>query len=74
VWNVDVTDEGGTYEAVSSVGGGSSALLVGGAAVAAAVVIGVGVTAVRRRRKDASIAAVTDSPVSLEAPPVDPID
>ena len=34
-WEVDLTDEGGSFEAVSTVGGGSSAMLLGGAAVAA---------------------------------------
>ena len=74
IWNVDVTDEGRTFEAVSTVGGGSSALLIGAGAVAAAVVAGVGVTAVRRRRKESAVAAVSSAPTSLDAPPVDPID
>jgi len=73
-WNVDVADEGGTYEAVSTVGGGSSALLLGAAVVAAAVVIGVGVVAVRRRKQEAAVAAVKSAPASFDAPPVDPID
>ena len=72
-WNVDVADEGGTYEAVSTVGGGSSALLLGGAAIAAVVVAGVGVTAVRRRKNQAAVAAVSGSPETFEAPPVDPV-
>lgn len=73
IWNVDVTDEGGTYEAVSSVGGGSSALLLGGAAIAAVVVLGVGVTAMRRRKSQAAVDAVSSTPTSFEAPPVDPV-
>lgn len=72
-WNVDVADEGGTYEAVSTVGGGSNALLLGGAAIAGLVVIGVGVTAMRRRKGQAAVDAVTSAPTSLEAPPIDPV-
>ena len=74
IWNVDVSDEGRTYEAVSTVGGGSSALLIGAGAVAAVVVVGVGVTAVRRRRQEQAVAAVSAAPATIEAPPVDPID
>lgn len=65
-WEVDLTDEGGTFEAVSTVGGGSSALLIGGAAVAAVAVAGIGVVAVRRRKSNEAAAAI-------EAMPVDPI-
>ncbi len=73
-WNVDPTDEGTTYLAVSSTGGGSSALLVGGIVAAAAVVAGVGFVAVRRRRDEAAVEAVTSAQVSLDAPPVDPVE
>ena len=73
-WNVDVADEGGTYEAVSTVGGGSSGLLFGAGAAAAAVVVGVGVVAVRRRKKEAAVAAVNSVPASFDAPPFDPVD
>ncbi len=62
-WEVDLTDEGGTFEAVSTVGGGSSAMLLGGAAVAAAVVAGIGVAAMRRRKTNAAAAAVAAAPV-----------
>ncbi len=65
-WNLDLTQEAGTFEAVSTVGGGSSALLIGGIAIAALVVAGVGVTAMRRRKAAAAAAAI-------EATPVDPV-
>jgi hypothetical protein len=73
IWNVGLSDDGGAYEAVSTVGGGNSALLLGAAAVAAVVVVGVGVAAVRRRKNDAATAAVESAPMSMDAPPVDPI-
>lgn len=62
-WNLDLTEEAGTFEAVSTVGGSSSALFIGGAAIAAVVVAGVGVTAVRRRKADAAVAAVNSTGV-----------
>lgn len=62
-WNLDLTDEGGTFEAVSTVGGGSSAMLIGGAAVAALVVVGVGATAIRRRKASEAVEAVSNAPV-----------
>ena len=65
-WEVDVTDEGGTFEAVSTVGGGSSAMLIGGAAVAAVAVAGIGVVAMRRRKANEATSAI-------EAAPVDPV-
>ncbi|MDJ0925038.1 MAG: hypothetical protein QNJ77_10790 [Acidimicrobiia bacterium] len=73
-WNVDITDEGTTYQAVSTTGGGgSSLLLIGG--VAAVVVIGGGaVIAMNRRRKTAAVEAVNAAPTSLDAPPIDPVD
>jgi hypothetical protein len=74
IWNVGLSDEGGTYEAVSSTGGSNSALLYAGIGVAALVVAGVGVTAMRRRKEAAAVEAVTSSPISTEAPPFDPID
>jgi hypothetical protein len=74
VWNVGLSDEGGTYEAVSTTGGGSSALLYVGIAAAGLVVVGVGATAMRRRRDDAAVEAVSSAPISTEAPPFDPID
>ncbi len=61
-WNLDLTEEGQTFKAVSTVGGGSSALLIGGIAVAALVVVGVGVTAVRRRKGDAAVDAIAGTP------------
>jgi hypothetical protein len=60
-WNLDVTEEAGTLEASSTVGGSSSALLLGGAAVAAVVVVGVGVTAVRRRKESVAVGVVEDA-------------
>lgn len=74
LWNVDIADDGGTYEAVSTVGGSSSALLVGVGVAAAALIVGGGVVAVRRRRRDAAVAAVSSAPSSFDAPPFDPID
>jgi LPXTG-motif cell wall-anchored protein len=74
IWNVGLSDEGGTYEAVSSTGGSNSALLYAGIGVAALVVVGVGVTAMRRRKETAAVEAVTSAPISTEAPPFDPID
>ena len=65
-WEVDLTDEGGTFEAVSTVGGGSSAMMIGGAAVAAVAVAGIGMVAMRRRKANEATAAI-------EAAPVDPI-
>ena len=65
-WEVDLTDEGGTFEAVSTVGGGSSALLIGGVAVAVVAAAGIGVAAMRRRKAGEAAAAI-------EATPVDPI-
>lgn len=73
IWNVGLGDEGGTYEAVSSTGSSNSALLLGIAAVAALVVVGVGVTAVRRRKKAAVVNAVDSAPITTEAPPIDPV-
>ena len=73
LWNVALSDEGGTYEAVSSTGGGSSALLLGAAAVAAVVIVGVGVTAVKRRKNDAVADAIDSTPMSMDAPPIDPV-
>lgn len=74
VWNVDLADEGGTFEATSSTAGDSSALILGVGAVAAAVVVGVGVVAVRRRKDEAAVNAVNSTPMSTEAPPFDPIE
>lgn len=74
VWNVGLADEGGTYTAVSTTGGSSSTLLYAGIAVAAIVVVGVGVTAMNRRKNEAATAAVNSAPVSLDAPPVDPVN
>lgn len=73
-WNVDIADEGGTYEAVSSVGGSSSAFLVGAGVAAAALVVGAGVVTVRRRRKESAVAAVTGTPSSFDAQPFDPVE
>jgi hypothetical protein len=73
-WNVSITDEGASYEAVSTVGGGSSALLYGGIAAAALVVGGVGVVAMRRRKEEAAAAAVDAAPVTTEAQPFDTIE
>ncbi|MCP4304848.1 MAG: hypothetical protein GY926_11105 [bacterium] len=72
-WNVGLSDDGGAYEAVSTVGGGNSALLLGAAAVAAIVAIGVGATAVKRRKVNAATATVEGAPISTDAPPVDPL-
>ncbi len=58
VWNLDVTEDADALQATSTLGGGSSALLLGGAAVAAVVVVGVGVTAVRRRKSEVAVNAV----------------
>jgi hypothetical protein len=74
IWNVGLGDEGGTFEAVSSTGDGSSALLYVGIGVAALVVVGVAITAIRRRREEAAVTAVTSAPVTTEAPPFDPVD
>jgi hypothetical protein len=74
LWNVGLSDDGGTYEAVSSTGGGSSALILGAVAVAAVVVVGVGVTAAKRRKDQSAANAVNSAPISLDAPPVDPVE
>lgn len=74
IWNVAISDEGGTYEAVSSTGGDSSILLYAGIAIAALVVVGVAVIATRRRKQAAAEAAINAAPVSMEAPPVNPVD
>jgi hypothetical protein len=73
-WNVGLDEEDTTYRAVSSTSGGSSSLLLIGGAAAIAVVAGVGVVAMRNRRKDAAVDAVTTAPVSFDAPPIDPVD
>lgn len=65
-WDVDLTDEGGTFEAVSTVGGGSSAMMIGATAIAAVAVAGIGVVAMRRRKSNKAAAAI-------EAAPIDPI-
>ena len=62
-WNLDMGSDGGELYATSTTGGGSSTMLVGGAAVAAAALVGVGVAASRRRKKNASVEAVTNSPI-----------
>lgn len=74
VWNVGLSEEDGTYEAVSTTGGGSSALLFAGIAAAGVVVVGVGATAARRRKDEAAVEAVTSAPISTEAPPINPVD
>lgn len=74
IWNVGISDEGGTYEAASTTGSDSSALLVGIGAVAAAVVVGVGVVALRRRRDETAVNAVSSAPISTEAPPINPVE
>lgn len=74
LWNVGLSDDGGTYEAVSSTGGGSSALILGAVAVAAVVGVGVGVTAAKRRKDQSAASAVNSAPISLDAPPVDPVE
>ena len=72
-WNVDIADEGTTYVAVSNTSGGSSsALLLGGIAVAAIVGAGA-VVATNRRKKAAAVDAVNAAPVTLDAPPIDPV-
>ena len=63
-WEIDVSEEGGTLLAVSTVGGGSSALLIGGIAVGALVVVGGGVAIARRRKGDAAVEAVTSAPAN----------
>lgn len=73
IWNVGLSDDGGTYEAVSNVGGSNSALLVGAAVVAAAIAVGVGVTVVKRRKNTAAEDAVNSTPMSMDAPPTDPV-
>lgn len=74
LWNVGISDEGGTYEAVSNVSSTNSAILLGALAVAGVAVLG-GVGAVMKRRKDkAAVDAVNSAPVSLDAPPIDPVD
>lgn len=73
-WNVSFSDEGGSYEAVSDVGGGSSVLLFAGIAAAGLVVIGVGATAMRRRKDTTAEAAVNAAPVTTDPQPFDPID
>jgi hypothetical protein len=73
-WNVGLNEEDTTYRAVSSTsGGGSSLLLIGGAA-AVILVAGVGIAAMRSRRKDEAVNAVNAAPASLDAPPVDPVE
>jgi len=73
IWNVGLSDDGGTYEAVSSVGGSSSALIFGGAAVAAVVVLGGGIAASKRRKSDAAADAINSASVATDAPPIDPV-
>ncbi len=72
-WNVGLSDDGGTYEAVSSTGGSNSALILGAAAIAAIAVVGVGATAVKRRKDKTAADAVNSAPTSLDAPPIDPV-
>jgi len=74
IWNVGLSDDGGTYEAVSSVGGGNSALILGAAAVAAVAVLGVGVAVSKRRKSDAAADLVDSAPISTDAPPINPVD
>lgn len=73
-WNVGFDEEDSTYRAVSSTSGGSSSLLLIGGAAAIAAAAGVGVVAMRNRRKDAAVDAVNAAPMSFNAPPVDPVD
>ncbi|MCP3994534.1 MAG: hypothetical protein GY722_05640 [bacterium] len=62
-WNLDVGADGDELYASSTAGGGSSMMLIGGAAVAAVALVGVGVAASRRRKTNAAVDAVTNSPI-----------
>jgi hypothetical protein len=73
-WNVGFDEDDTTYRAVSSTSGGSSSMLLIGGAAAVAVVAGIGVMAMRNRRKDAAVDAVNAASTSFDAPPVDPVD
>ncbi len=73
-WNVAIDEEDTTYRAVSSTAGGSSSMLLIGGAAAVVLVAGVGVVAMRSRKKNAAVAAVSAAPASLDAPPIDPVN
>lgn len=70
IWNIDLTDEGKTLNAVSSTGGSSRSVLylIGG--IALLVVLGAAVIATRRRREEASVNAVLSQPAPADAAPL----
>jgi len=70
IWNIDMTDEGKTLNAVSSTGGSSRSVLylIGG--IALLVVLGAAVIATRRRREETSVNAVLSQPVPADAAPL----
>ena len=72
-WNVAFDEEDTTYQAVSSTAAGSSSLLLIGGAAAVIVVAGIGIAAMRNRKKDEAISAVSAAP-TFDAPGIDPVD
>lgn len=72
-WNVGFNEEDATYRAVSSTAASSSSLLLIGGAAAIVLVAGVGIVAMRSRKKDEAVSAINAAPTSLDAPPIDPV-
>lgn len=73
IWNVDIADEGTTYEAVSTTKAGAISLILIGAIVAIVIVAGLGVAAMQRRKKQNAIDAVDAAWSPTSEPPAGPV-
>lgn len=73
IWNVDIADEGTTYEAVSTTKAGAISLILIAAIVAILIVIALGVVAMQRRKKQTSIDAIDAAWSDSDQPPANPI-
>jgi hypothetical protein len=73
IWNVDVADEGTTYEAVSTTKAGAISLILIVGIVAILLVIALGVVAMQRRKRQTALDAIDAAWSDPGEPPANPI-